>query len=89
MKRDGQGVLSFSVASLTYPSLFCSLCSNLNIVPTIQCLSSVLSSSPAPAPTLMMDQFYEIFMLFGICLATPLIFYLIFIAVKKPMPVRS
>jgi len=37
----------------------------------------------------MMDQFYEIFMLFGICLATPLMIYLIFIAVKKPMPVRS
>jgi hypothetical protein len=36
-----------------------------------------------------MDQPYEIFMIFGLCIAVPLIFYLIFVTVKEPMPTRS
>jgi len=36
-----------------------------------------------------MNQFYEILMLYGLCLAVPLVSYLIFITVKEPMPQRS
>jgi len=36
-----------------------------------------------------MNQLYEILMLFGLCLAVPLVSYLVFITVKKPMPQRS
>jgi len=36
-----------------------------------------------------MNQFYEILMLFGLCLGVPLVSYLIFITVKEPIPQRS